>query len=193
MRDNYTGEDMSLGEYSPTIPPGWDSDDNRPEAATFKDYCTRLSRWLMITNLQADQQAIRIHSRLRGLAWIIVDQFSGQQLTQGDTVNRTRYGPVPFMIVILAMHFAPHVDEARARALKRWSRFSRQAGENIKSMYVRFKVERRRGAEEAGLQIPWDLQAEKIIYMCPMPRQELLHCSTGFQAINMSLAVSSKP
>ena len=78
------------------------------------------------------------------------------------------------MIVILAMHFAPNVDEARARALKRWSRFSRQPGENIKSMYVRFKVERRKVAEEAGLQIPWDVQAEKIIHMCPMPRQELL-------------------
>ena len=56
MRDNYKGEDLTLAEFTPTIPPGWDSDDNRPEAATFKDYCTRLSRWLMITTLQADQQ-----------------------------------------------------------------------------------------------------------------------------------------
>jgi hypothetical protein len=78
------------------------------------------------------------------------------------------------MIVILAMRFAPNIDEARARALKRWGRFTRLPGETIKSMYVRCKVERRKVAEEAGLQIPWDLQAEKIIYMCPMPRQELL-------------------
>jgi hypothetical protein len=78
------------------------------------------------------------------------------------------------MIIILAMHFAPNVDEARARALRRWSMFKRGHDEDIKSMYFRFKCERKKVAEEAGLQIPWDLQAEKIIYMCPMPRMELL-------------------
>ena len=78
------------------------------------------------------------------------------------------------MIVILSMHFATNVDEARERALKRWGRFTRQPGGKIKSMYVRFQIARRTVAEEAGLQIPWDLQAEKIIFMCPVPRQELL-------------------
>ena len=128
----------------------------------------------MITTFQTDQQVIRLHSRHRGLAWVIVDQFTDQQLARGDTVNGVQYGPVPFMFIILAMRFAPNVDEARARALKRWGRFSRQPNESIKSMYVRFKIGRKRVAEEAGLQIPWGLQAEKIIFMRPVPRHELL-------------------
>ncbi len=107
----------------------------------------------------------------------MVDQFTDRQLTQGDTVRGQLYGPATFMIIILAMHFAPNVDEARASALKRWSMFKRGHDEDIKSMYMRFKCERKKVAEEAGLQIPWDLQAEKIIFMCPMPRQEL-SCSS---------------
>jgi hypothetical protein len=52
----------------------------------------------MITTLQTDQQVIRLHSRLRGLAWIIVDQFTDQQLTQGDAVKGFQYGPVPLLL-----------------------------------------------------------------------------------------------
>ena len=174
LRDNYKGEELQLLEASPTIPPGWDSDDKSPDAPTFRDYCQRLSRWLMITNFPQDQQVIRIHSRLRGLAWYMVDQFTDRQLTQGDEVHGQHYGPVTFMIIVLALHFAPNVGEARARALKRWGMFRRGPNEDIKSMYFRFKCESQKVAEEAGLQIPWDLQAEKIIHMCPMPRAELL-------------------
>ena len=174
MRDNFKGEELQLLEASPMIPPGWDSDDRSPEAPTFRDYCQRLSRWLMITNLPQDQQVIRIHNRLRGLAWLLVNQFNDRQVTQGDSVHGQHYGPVTFMIIVLAMHFAPNVDEARARALRRWSMFKRGFNENTETMYFRYKCERIKVAEEAGLQIPWDLQAEKIIQMCPMPRSELL-------------------
>ena len=37
LRDNYKGEELQLLEASPTIPPGWDSDDKSPDAPTFRD------------------------------------------------------------------------------------------------------------------------------------------------------------
>ena len=115
---------LSSANFTHRVPPMWS-----PETETqysFRSYMTDLSLWIMLTDLQPQQQASAIVMRLGGAARDMARLISPDELLHGGMHNGVMLGSVTFLIAQLHQRFAPLEEESRLTSMMEMMSFQRK-------------------------------------------------------------------
>ena len=91
-------------DYSFRLPPAWDP--AYENTYSFRAYMTDLSMWVLLTDLQPQQQAASIVMRLQGSAREFARMITPQELMNGGLHNGVMVDPVTYVIAGLHTRFS---------------------------------------------------------------------------------------
>ena len=134
------------------LPPSWDP--AHESTYSFRAYLTDLSMWVLLTDLQPQQQAAAIVMRLQGGAREFARMITPQELMNGGLHNGVMVDPVTYVIAGLHARFSPLEEESRLSAMTEMMAFTRKPGESINAVLSRYEVVRQRAALEGQFTMP---------------------------------------
>ena len=98
--------------------------------------------WVLLTDLQPQQQAAAIVMRLQGGAREFARMITPQELMNGGLHNGVMVDPVTYVIAGLHARFSPLEEESRLSAMTEMMAFTRKPGESINAVLSRYEVVR---------------------------------------------------